>query len=121
MWENRTFLFLSSKGIALCEAKSLSAATMQNPYLEQLFSNLKRKEKKRRRGGGLERECLAQTDLATQPRSMEVHFPTGRSYQEVGDKTGLTPQMLEMSFTVKTPRNTPGSPLKALSWCFAEE
>lgn len=93
MWENRTFLFLSSKGIALCEAKSLSAATMQNPYLEQLFSNLKRKEKKEK-AGGLECECLAQTDLATQPRSMEVHFPTGRSSQEVGDKTGLTTRCL---------------------------
>ena len=88
MWENRTFLFLSSKGIALCEAKSLSAATMQNPYLEQLPQPLSSPPHPPPRP---QRECLAQTDLATQPRSMEVHFPTGRSYQEVGDKTGLTP------------------------------
>lgn len=51
---------------------------------------------------------------------MEVHFPTGRSYQEVGDNRAH-PEMLEMSFTVKTPQNMPSSPLKALSWCFAEE
>lgn len=65
---------------------------------------------------------MAQADVATEPRSIKVHVPTGDpSRKQETRRPGPSPEVQKTILTGKTLKNMSGSPLNAFSWCFSGE
>lgn len=86
----------------------------QSPCPRWFFSNLR--ERRVNWNMHISQEWRCQTE----PESLEVHFPRGRRFQEVGDEALAHPKILKTILTVKTSLILPASSRNALSWYFSE-